>query len=286
MKQLYRWIVWLLIVAALAAPALPAWAAPPRLVIHQVYFSVRDATIFVSWSTDEACHGVVTYGTAPPPSGPVHDALPDNLFTHYVAIPGLTPGATYYLQVECGGVIDDNGGAYYTVTTGPTLGGTTPFSVGGVVNQAGGSVRAPYPLVYLRLVDRDGLGTPGVSQWGVIRGTINGGWSFAIPNLRSADLTVYFAYTPGVDELQIVWQGGPYGAVGEPGDERYYPAPAGATAYNMTLDAAPTAVRVSLFTARADGVEGGIPYQAALWLLALALAGAVSLALMGRKSTV
>jgi hypothetical protein len=272
-----------LALAAEPAAEPQAEAIAPYLIIHKVYTgNEREVSFAVSWNTDELCRGSVTYGQTTPPATVVQDSLATNVYNHFVTIGSLTPGVHYYFQVGCGALVDDNGGAYYTVTTGPILGlPPAPYSAGGIVYQYGGVSRAPYPLVYLRLVDRDGLGTPGVSQWGVVRGGNTGGWGLAIPGLRSQDGSAYFDFTPGEDELQIVWQGGPYGAMGETGNEIYYPAPAGNTTYNMTLDNGPTAVQVVQFSARA-----GLSGQEGLGVLCLGLALVLTLLGLKRRARV
>lgn len=262
--------VYVLLLGLAGGPALAA----PELVIHQVYVSsVRDVAFTVSWNTDLPCQGVVRLGTSMPPVTVRTDAL--TTYNHLVSSGVVNPNTTYYFQVECGGVIDNNDGAYYSVTTGPIMGGNPPSAVtaGGTVYQSDGLTAAGYTLVYLRLVDRNGAGSLGNSAWAVWRATSGGIWGINLSTLRTEDLSGYFSYTPDVDEMQIVWQGGPYGTLGAAnGTPEYRPAPGSTTTtFNATLTNAPTAVRLTRLEGRPH--VGGLSWIG--WLAGLAaLAGA------------
>ena len=86
--------------------------------------NVRDTQFTVSWTSSGVEHGQVRYGTDPRRlGGTAYDdrgaATQDD--THHVTVTGLMPETVYYFDVVSGAVTDNNGGAHYTVTTGPTM---------------------------------------------------------------------------------------------------------------------------------------------------------------------
>ncbi len=130
---------------------IPLAAAPRLLVFHPVYITdVNDNSFVVSWTTDEASAGQVDWGTAPESlTTTTADLMTEDTTTHYVIIGGLTSGETYYFQVRSGGETDDNGGAYYSVTTGPTLGLPGSKTVWGYAYASDGTTPLPNAIVYL-----------------------------------------------------------------------------------------------------------------------------------------
>lgn len=190
---------------------IPLAAAPRLLVFHQVYITdVNDNSFVVSWTTDEASDGQVDWGTAPESlTNTTTDLMTEDTTTHYVIIGGLTPGETYYFQVRSGGETDDNGGAYYSVTTGPTLGLPGSKTVWGYAYASDGTTPFPNAIVYLQIV-----GSAGSSQWVSARTESDGGWVYNLSNVRvAAPYNAYFAANDGVDTLRILIQGGEEGYV-------------------------------------------------------------------------
>ncbi len=271
----------------MAMPALPGQAA--RLLvapeIHKIYIhDIRDTTAVVSWTTDIPSNGKVQWYD--PDLGAWIDAndFVPNTTTHYAAIYGLTAGSTIDMRVysESGGdiTIDDNSGSYYSITFGATLPAQpTQLHAFGIMYQNGTMTPVADAIVYLRLIDRDGLGSPGASQWHAVRTDSGGSWNYDIMGIRTVDALSYFGFTPGADDLQLVWQGGVFGAVGEIGDERYYPAPSvDWTQYLMSLDSNPTALSLKRFDAAASTPPVGL-----LLVLIVLVAGSV---LLGAPSRV
>lgn len=230
-------------------------AAPLMQTISFVNITdVRDGSFVVTWETNTASDGYVDWGTSTPPGNTAADSVASTT-THLVQLSGLNPSTTYYFQVRSGTTTDDNGGAYYSVTTGPSLSlpvGTkilygTMYAVGGVTPVANG-------IVYIRLVDNDGSGSPGNSQWASARTDSSGLWSTNIASLRTNDLSAFFSFSDVSDNYQGVWQGGAQGLVGEVGAELYFPLPSSYPLQkNMTLDGNPTAIQLTHLEVQAAG---------------------------------
>lgn len=272
--------VLLLSVLTLSVRAARMQAAPS---INKVYINdVRGNTVAVSWTTDVPSFGKVQWYDAD--LGAWIDAIDwaGSTTTHYVVISGVDPDSTIELRVssESGGQesLDDNGGVNYSVTLGAALPSpTSTLNAWGFLYLSDGVTPVADAIVYLRLVDTDGLGSPGVSQWHSVRTNGSGFWAYNTLGIRTQDAQSYFEFTPGVDDIQLVWQGGVNGAVGEIGDERYYDSPAvDYTQYNMILDNNPTAINLQRF-------EAGSPQSDAWVLLVAGLLSTLLLSRLGRQ---
>lgn len=264
----------LVLLVCMVGPA----AAAPDLTLHRVYVTnVREGTFTVTWTTDLPSNAIVRYGTTTALGSSAVDPV-SGITTHEVVITGLLPNTTYYFEVESGGVVNNNGGSYFTARTAPLLGGSPPLpaaTVWGYVYIANTTTPVPYTLVYLRLIDADGLGTTGNSQWVSARADADGLWGYTLGSDRSEDLAGYFVYTADDDLIQLVWQGGPAGTVGAPGSEYYDLVPAVDTQIDIELDGAPTAITARGFSAASQSPAGQwqVGLLAALLLAALALMG-------------
>ncbi len=264
----------------------PAAAAPQYLAVHKVYVTnVREGEFTVSWTTDLPSNAIVRFGLTPALGSTRSDPV-SAIYTHQVIVDGLLPNTTYFFEVESGGVVDNNGGSYYTATSAP-LSGSPPSplaTVYGNVTLVGGAPPVPYTLVYLRLIDADGVATLGSSQWVSARADATGLWFYTLGSDRSEDLSQYFTYTAGEDLLQIVWQGGPAGTVGAVGSEYYDLVPGVDTQIDVQLDGEPTAISAHSFSADGGQVRQWIaPVLAGLLLAVLALLG-MQLRLAERKA--
>ena len=286
MKRFIQYTVAILVpimIAAIILAIVPSvWAAPQADPgINKVYITnVRDSTFDVTWTTEVASDGSVTYDTSTPPSNTLADAV-TNTTTHFVTLTGLNPTTTYFFSVTSDTATDDNGGAYYQVTTGATLGippaGKTIY---GVLNDPSG---APLPnaIVYLQLQDGDGSGSPGNSQWGTVRTEENGYWSYNMGNLRTEDLSDYFTYSTDTDNLRIDYQCGNLGNVGENGAEVILPI-SSADPWDTGVaqcDEVPNAVTVNSINSKGASFNP--------WLLLIAFAGVLfaSVLIILRKRT-
>lgn len=249
----------LLVTALLATSVSAAPSIPPVTLANVKITDVREGNFVISWTTDMAVNGLARCYT---PGGTLVQQASDpvtSTTTHYVTIAGLNPITQYLCEAESGGIVADNGGARYAVTTGPVLTPPTPSSniVYGFVYKPNGSTVATDVIVYLRLVNGDGLGSPGQSQWGSARTETNGAWSYNLDNLRTEALSGYFQYTAGVDSLDIWVQGGMDGTWGMNTEAiLLIPAVLPDQLPNAVLNGVPLAATLDSFfvAARMDGV--------------------------------
>jgi hypothetical protein len=110
----------------LAAPDTTA----PVFTAGPVVSGVTHATAVVEWATDEACTGLIVYGSAANPGSDWDD--PVSATAHRVTLEGLEPATAYTLTVECA----DAAGNVATsseipFTTAPAPDGTAPVIVEG-----------------------------------------------------------------------------------------------------------------------------------------------------------
>jgi hypothetical protein len=153
---------------------------------HQVT-NVRDRAFSVSWVTDSAETGYVSYGISP---GNLNINVYDDrgqtaiAYTHHVTITGLNPGTTYYYEIVSGGVTYNNNGSPYQMTTGPGLEFTLPEMISGRVYRANGP-EAEGTIVYVSI---------GTSQ--VLSSLVNdqGAWAMDIAPIRTGDYQRYVVY--------------------------------------------------------------------------------------------
>jgi len=175
--------------------------------------NVRDIYFVVSWVTDEATGGEVRYGTTPSLGQVAQDQRGAGHAgqTHYVALTDLAPSTLYYFDVESGGTVDDNGGAHWQVTTGPTLSPPASDAVWGLVNQSDGIALAEGAIVYIWVQDDDGAGSPGLSA--LMSSLVNdtGYWFGNLRSARTTDLGAYFDYSASGDRVILQAMGADMG---------------------------------------------------------------------------
>ncbi|NLE76945.1 MAG: hypothetical protein GX605_09365 [Chloroflexi bacterium] len=186
---------------AMAAPAVPGAEAPA--ISHVQVSNVRDIYFAVSWLTSESANAEVRYGATPALGQVAHDTRGSAHVgqTHYVAITGLAPSTTYYFDVVSGGVVDNNGGAHWQVTTGPTLAPPTSDSIYGQVFLSDGATPAAGAIVYLRVQNADGVGSGGQSALLSSLVTDDGYWFLNLRSARTADAAAYFEYSASGDQV-------------------------------------------------------------------------------------
>ncbi|MBI4285410.1 MAG: hypothetical protein HY670_05875 [Chloroflexi bacterium] len=162
--------------------SVPPYTFGPRIT------NVGNAKFTVSWTTSAAVTGWIEYWTDPANKTVVYDVRGQAVSsdTHYVNVSGLSSGTTYYFDVISGGVKDDNSGAHYSATTGPTLGPPGTDTIYGQVLKADGQTAAAGAIVYVAI--------SGAQALSAIVET-SGFWNLAIGEVRTADLSGYFGYT-------------------------------------------------------------------------------------------
>jgi hypothetical protein len=262
----------LLLVSLVGTPT--SSAAPLQQgTINKPYVSnVRHNAFVVSWTTQSPCTSEVRYGTSSDGTGwlTVSDSV--NTTTHYVTVSGLNATTLYYFDTYSNGVVNNNGGAHFTVTTGANPGSALP---GTTVNQDvyyfGTTTGVPYAIAYIRV--RNSAGQE--SQLASARTQLSpnqGRWFFTLPSLRTANHNNYFNPAEG-DTITVTVQGGDAGwgqVVGL--------VPAGPIGQlpPITLNNSPTAVGLSNLTARTDSIT---------WLpIGFILLGATAVIVMRRRS--
>ena len=172
--------------------------------------NVRDTSFTVSWLTNVDADGEVHYGTDP--ANLNQTAYDDRGAgtsddTHYVTLTDLTPNTNYYFDVVSGSTTDDNGGAHYSVTTGPTLGLPASDTIYGQVFKEDGTTLAEGTIVYITLRDADGSGSPDEAAPLSALVDDTGYWYANLGNARTADLSGYFDYSASGDWVLLKAQG-------------------------------------------------------------------------------
>ena len=241
-------LVTALVIAAL--PLVPVGAAP--IITNVRVTNIRDGGFVVSWTTDTASDGTVTWGTSTPPTQVVSDPVTSTT-THYVTISGRTQNTLHYFQVSStdgtGSTVDNNSGAYYTVTTGALL-APNPGSntIWGYVYQSNGTTPVANAIVYLVVLDANGSGSAGASQMISARSGSNGVWNYNLVNVRTSDNQGYYTYTLGGDQLRIIGQGGVNGTRGISTPWTITLPAATLAQQDIILSEAPTAVTLTSFS--------------------------------------
>ncbi|MBC8422445.1 MAG: VCBS repeat-containing protein, partial [Chloroflexi bacterium] len=189
--------------------------------------NVRDTSFTVSWLTDIPSDGHVNYGADPANTSTGLSTSLDQIAyddrggatrddTHYVTIKGLSPNTTYYFDVVSGGTADDNDGAHYTVTTGPTLGLPSSDTIFGQVFKEDETTPAEGAIVYITLFDDDGSGSPDEAAPLSALVDDTGYWYTNLGNARTSDLSAYFVYSASGDKLRLEAQGAADGTGSKP----------------------------------------------------------------------
>ena len=93
--------------------------------------NITDTSAIITWATDRLADSVVNYGDSEPPALVASNST--FVLNHTITLTGLTSSTPYYFYVSSTNqygntTIDDNGGAFYTFTTGvppPTISGVS-----------------------------------------------------------------------------------------------------------------------------------------------------------------
>ncbi len=155
----------------------------------------------VTWSTSAAETGYVNYGTsASSLDNTAYDkrgqATEDD--THYVTITDLTADTTCYYEIISSGVIYNNGGIPYEITTGPDLGlPPMPEIISGKIYNSDSISAAEDTIIYASI---------GTSQ--VLSALVdgNGNWGMDIALIRTADNQSHYTHSDS-DDISIEARG-------------------------------------------------------------------------------
>ena len=185
----------------------------PAAVIRSVRVSnVRDIAFTVTWVTDVATTGQVRWGPdgAATLTSVANDRRGDAVQStvHSVTVSGVSPATTYRFDVVSGATTDASGGSHYAVTTGATLGLSSPDVAYGTVSRRDGSI-PDAALVTLTATSTAGTSAP-LST--VMVTSDSGYWVIDLGGLRTAALDAAFALTDATT-LAIAVDGGVDGTV-------------------------------------------------------------------------
>jgi hypothetical protein len=171
--------------------------------------------VAISWTTEEAALARINYGATAALGKTAYDerGTQSEGRTHYFYINGLSANTTYYYDIVCGEVVYNNDGAHYTVTTGPVLSPAADSDIAyGRVFLKEGAMRAEGSIVYVKLKDNSGSGTPGESQQFSSLVDWNGYWFVDLKNVKTESMSAYFEYSDG-DDLVVETKGTNGGSV-------------------------------------------------------------------------
>ena len=220
MKRVIRYLPVLLIPAVLLAVLLffgsSLFAEPHQAAsVTSTYMANgRDGSFTIAWITDTASDGHIEYGTSGSLGQTADDVRGSGYSgeTHYVDITGLTPGTLYYYDIISGGDRDDNGGAHYTFTAGPTLSIPTQGNCSyGQVFLSDGTTPAAGAVVLITLNDNNSTGSAGDSAPMAALVDDNGYWYACFNNTREVGLASYFSYDHPGDNVTLEAYGGSEG---------------------------------------------------------------------------
>lgn len=175
--------------------------ASPEQTPQQIRITnITDKSFSVSWITDQATLGFLSYGKSASLGGTANDEISSNnpSLIHHVTVSGLSPNTSYFFKVGADKNLFDNDGQPYKATTAPqiTIALKTDI-IFGTVDTATGSPAANV-LVYVTL--------SGISPLSAVTDN-SGKWSIPLSTARSTNLSSRASYTPE-DKLQIFVQGG------------------------------------------------------------------------------
>jgi hypothetical protein len=159
----------------------------------------------ISWvtETEEACQ--VNYGAASSLGKTAYDdrGKATSGRIHHVTITGLAANTQYYYEIISGGQVYKNNGQPYTISTGIslTLPSGTRVAYGRVLLSSGDV--AIGAIVTLKVLDNDGVGTPGASQTLSVLTDNSGWWNMELSGVRTQDLTSYFSFSESGDSELI-----------------------------------------------------------------------------------
>jgi len=156
--------------------------------------SLTDSTAKMSWTTNIAATGQVTYSASGSNPQIVSDVHPDSSTsntTHLVTLSGLTASQTYSFSIQSSDTVGENAStSSQTFTTGPILGAPSTYST---LFTALSSTGNPVPNALLFFSTQDS--TNGTSETWAGMTDANGDYRLVLP-LRTQALSGYVSGTP------------------------------------------------------------------------------------------
>jgi hypothetical protein len=176
--------------------------------------NVRDTAITVTWVSEDQVLGMIYYGVSPDRLDRVaYDDRGKDVkgFTHHITLRRLSPNTTYYFDVASGDTVYDNSGSHYKVTTASSIIPIGSDVIYGQVFKSYGVEVALDAIVYIKVVDKDGVGSSGESQEVSVPVGEHGFWHTDLVNVRSKDLKSLFEYSEIGDSIYLQVEAGPDG---------------------------------------------------------------------------
>ena len=157
--------------------------------------NVRDTSFTVSWVTDVASTGTVSWrpgtSTASPTFAVDVRGADTSSTVHQVTVTGLAASTRYLFDVTSGTTTETNGGTHFAVTTGPILSIPATDSVYGTVVRKDGTTPS---AVTVQLTASGSAGTSAPLAT-LVRTNDAKTWILGLGNLRTADASAAFTYT-------------------------------------------------------------------------------------------
>ena len=177
-------------------------SASPEETPQQVRITnISDNSFTVSWVTDKATAGFISYGKSQVKELVAQQAssLASSSFVHHVTAGNLDPETAYLFEIGSGTNTFDSNGQPYKIQTAP-VGAIPPLPdvVFGKVNNSSGTP-ARGAIVYITV--------PGVTPLSVLTDS-KGGWTVPLSNARSSNLTGYASYDSKKTPIEILVQAG------------------------------------------------------------------------------
>ncbi len=209
------WALWGAALGSRAANSALMPASPQVQITGRRVTNIRDTLVTLTWVTNTAAVGQIRYGTTTALGSTADDIRGSGVAaeTHLVNLTPLTANTTYYYDVVLnnGGQVDNNGGAHYTFTTGPTLAATAPNIASGLVTLSDGITPAPGVIVYVSLKDTNGQESPGQSAIMSALTDAGGYWALDLAKARSTNFSSSFRIGDG-DQLCAEGEGASMGS--------------------------------------------------------------------------
>lgn len=173
--------------------------AKPSEIPQQVRITnIKDDSFSVSWTTEEATLGFVSYGKNDSLGGTAQDdakaSTPRTL--HHVTVTGLSPNTTYLFKIGSGGNFFDNDGKPYSLTTASKISAPSRTDVIFGTVQTPGGAPVPGGIVYVTI--------SGVTPLSVLTDP-EGKWTITLSTARSSSLGS-LAHYKETDKAQIFVQ--------------------------------------------------------------------------------
>ena len=188
--------------------ATPVATATPA-ARHLRVANVRDTAFTVAWVTETSSTGAVRWWPDGTSSSQVAYDVRGSGFVdaiHYVNVSGLTASTRYAFDIVSGPATDTNAGGHFAVTTGPTLGASSPDTATGIIEAVDGS-RASAAIVIIGVGPTSTV-SGSAPMAALVTSSSNGTWNANLSSLRSADRSTAFVYTDStVANLEVI--GGP-----------------------------------------------------------------------------